>query len=98
VAACGAAWPVAYALARAGAQPAVSCLMLVAPDRPPVAPPEGARVLVVLPEHGPGPRREVVEAALGPAGRVRVVADADAQFQSGLPEVGGWAAQWMDEQ
>jgi alpha/beta superfamily hydrolase len=96
VAACGAAWSVAYALARAGAQPAVSCLVLVAPDRPPGDPPEGARVLVVLPERGPGPRRDDVEAALGPAGRVRVVADADAQFSSGLPEVGRWAVGWLE--
>jgi hypothetical protein len=93
VAACGAAWPVAYGLAReAGA----SRLVLVAPERTPDRPPEGARVLVLLPEQGPGPRAAEVEAALGPAGRVHVVADADAQLRAGLTEVGRLAVRWIE--
>jgi uncharacterized protein len=95
VAAAGAGWTAAYALARAGA--VAPRLVLVAPDRPPEGPPEGARVLAILPELGPGPAPDEVAAALGPAGRVQVVAEADAQFRAGLPEVGRLAVQWIEK-
>lgn len=92
VAAIGAAWPVAFGLARGGM---ASQLVLVAPESVPVDPPPGVRILALLPELGPGPRAEEVEAALGAAGRVRLVPDADAQLRAGLPEVGRRAVEWL---
>jgi hypothetical protein len=91
VAAVGAAWPVAYALARAG----LARVVLVAPERTPVDPPAGTSVLALLPELGPGPRPGEVEAALGPPGRVQVLADADAQLRAGLTELGRRAVAWL---
>jgi alpha/beta superfamily hydrolase len=82
------------ALALARARPEISRVVIVAPPAVLKLAGIGAAVLAILPEVGAPPAAEVA-AALGTAGRVEVIAGADARFLSGLPAVGKLAVEWI---
>jgi alpha/beta superfamily hydrolase len=84
----------ATALALARARPEISRVVIVAPLAVPECDGIAAEVLAILPEEGAPPRDEIAS-ALGPAGRVEVIAGADARFLSGLPAVGKLAEEWI---
>jgi alpha/beta superfamily hydrolase len=92
VAGVGAGCDTALALARA--RPEIARLVLVAPPSLPDAGGVGAAILALLPEEG-APPVGAVAAALGPSGRVEVIAGADARFRAGLPSVGRLAVEWI---
>ncbi|WP_242339792.1 MULTISPECIES: alpha/beta hydrolase [Anaeromyxobacter] len=77
------------ALALAAARPELARLVLVAPERAP-RPAAGARVLVLVPEHGARVQTGECEGA-----QVDTVPDADALFRAGLPEMGRRAVEWI---
>lgn len=93
VAAVGAGCETALAVARA--HPEIARVVLVAPPAAPVSEGIAAAVLAILPETGAPPVVEMAS-ALGPAGRVEVIAGADSRFLSGLPAVGKLAVEWIE--
>ncbi|HUL58786.1 MAG TPA: alpha/beta hydrolase [Anaeromyxobacteraceae bacterium] len=93
VAALGAGSAAALGVARVHRH--VERVVLVAPGEPPDLEGVAARVLVILPEHGAGVDAQQLSVRLGAAGRVEVVAGADALFRAGLPEVGRRAVAWI---
>jgi pimeloyl-ACP methyl ester carboxylesterase len=82
------------ALALLGLRPEIARAVLVAPRRIPPAAGADAALLAILPELGGPPVAEVAD-AVGGAGRVEVIAGADARFLSGLPAVGKLAVEWI---
>jgi alpha/beta superfamily hydrolase len=83
------------ALALVRAHPEISRVVLVAPALPPECQGIEAAVLALLPETGGLPPGEVAS-ALGAAGRVEVIAGADARFLAGLPAAGKLAVDWIE--
>jgi alpha/beta superfamily hydrolase len=84
----------ATALDLARARPEITRVVIVAPQTAPELDGIAAAVLAILPEEGAPPASEVA-AALGTAGRVEVIAGADARFLSGLPAVGKLTVEWI---
>ena len=98
VAGYGAGCEVAIALALADRK--IARLVLIAP--PPLPPTLDARalnlltapVLVILPALG-GVSAEALAARLPVSAKIEVIANADAQFREGLPQVGKLAVRWL---
>jgi alpha/beta superfamily hydrolase len=93
VAALGAGAPAALALARA--HPGIERVVLIAPDRLPDTSGVGSRILALLPETGSAVSADELAVAVGPAGRVEVIAGADPAFRAGLGEVGRRTVAWI---
>jgi len=85
----------AVALALARNHPEIDRVVLVAPDRLPEPPLPAARLLVLLPERGGATSLREAEAAVGAAGRVALVPEADPLFRAGLPQLGKAALDWV---
>ena len=75
-------------------RPALVAAILIAPAALPAAVP-GARTLAILPERGGRIDPAALAGALGPGGRVEVVAGADAVFRSGLTAAGRLALAFL---
>jgi hypothetical protein len=72
----------------------VGRVALVAPALPIRPPLPAARILVVLPEERAAEAAGLA-APLGPTAAVEIVADADALFRSGLPQLGRAVIAWI---
>lgn len=83
------------ALALARAHPEIERVALVAPARVPAPPWPRARILALVPEEGARPPAAEIEAALGGAGTVEILAGADSVFLSGLPALGRAAVAFL---
>jgi alpha/beta superfamily hydrolase len=97
IAGIGAGAATALALAASVGLGRCAAAVLVAPAALPDAArvPPGLRVLGVLPGEGAAVDADALGAALGPLGRVEVVAGADARWNAGLPRVGRAVAELL---